>query len=159
VSQDLSLRQRLAGPGGAPTKAVRLGIAAFACFAFLGGFLVHPGRGAESRGGAVVRVEQLAGDVPAAPTPAALELGRVASLPPLQRPRRSRRVPRAERTPTLVEATPTVTPVPTPNPVGTPSPVPTAAPAPPPPPPPVPAPAPPAPRPAPPAGETFDSTG
>ena len=152
MPEDLSLRQRLANPGGAPTTAVRLGIVAFAGLAFLGGFLVHSGRGAESPGGAVVRVEQLAGDVPAAATPAALELRKVAALPALQRPRRSRPAKQAEPPATLVAATPTPSPEPvaTPSPVPTAVPVPTAAP---------PAPAPPAPTPAPPAGETFDSSG
>ena len=150
MPEDLSLRQRLANPGGAPTTAVRLGIVAFACLAFLGGFLIHSGRGAEKRVGAVVRVEQLRGDVPAAATPAPLQLSTVASVPALERKLRPRPARNAEPPATLVAATPT--PTATPETVATPSPVPTAAPT------PAPAPAPPAPKPPPP-GPTFDSSG
>ena len=155
MPEDLSLRQRLANPGGAPTTAVWLGIAAFACLAFLGGFVVHSGRGAEKRSGAVVRVEQLRGDVPAAAAPAPLRLSTVASLPALERKlRRSRPARNAAPPATLVAATPT--PTPTPGSAPTPEPAPTAVPT---PPPVAPDPAPPAPKPQPPPAPTFDSSG
>jgi hypothetical protein len=166
VPRDMTSRQRLVDPSGAPTVAARVAVVVVTACAALAGFVAYPdGERASAGGDQAAPGTRLAAEAPAAKA----RLSGVAALPALRRPAPRRPAPRRapRRAPVTTSrpapaTAPSETAVQEEAPVATGAPVTTAPPAATAPPArtapaPAPAPAPPEPEPAPP--ETFDSSG